>query len=60
MNMESFIPPKVLVRTWLQLIKTDYLPPEQKALIEKNIYLIQKTFPIQEISKNYPLKTNPL
>ena len=50
MNMESFIPPKVLVRTWLQLIKTDYLPPEQKALIEKNL---EKIFGSVELASMY-------
>ena len=48
--MESFIPPKVLVRTWLQLIKTDYLPPEQKALIEKNL---EKIFGSVELASMY-------
>ena len=35
--MNSIYPPKVLVRTWLQLIKTDDLPREHKTLIEQNL-----------------------
>jgi hypothetical protein len=50
--MESFIPPKVLVRTWLQLIKTDDLPPEHKTLIEQNL---EKIFGSEELAAMYIL-----
>lgn len=48
--MNSIYPPKVLVRTWLQLIKTDDLPPEHKILIEENL---EKTFGSVELAEMY-------
>tara|TARA_R110002060_G_scaffold78202_1_gene90977 strand:+ start:10277 stop:10447 length:171 start_codon:yes stop_codon:yes gene_type:complete len=48
--MNSNYPPKVLVRTWLQLIKADDLPQEHKYLIEQKI---EKIFGSAELAEMY-------
>lgn len=53
--MNSSYPPKVLVRTWLQLIKTDDLVPIRKFLIEQNI---EKIFGSLELAEMYVCQNN--
>jgi hypothetical protein len=57
MSKATAIPPKVLVKTWLELTNSDELKPLQRALIEQNIEKIFGSIELADIyvyQSSYP------
>ena len=52
MNIMEKLPPKALVKTWLELAKSDEVLPLRKTLIEQNIEKIFGSIELAEMYKD--------
>jgi hypothetical protein len=50
--MEDNYPPKVLIDTWLELIKSDNITPIRRNLIEQNVERIFGSLELAEMYKD--------